>query len=48
MVEADGRLATRGMTRDDIVQMLRDLPAAIAVLVGLWAFLALLFAVVPS
>jgi hypothetical protein len=33
------------VTRDDLRQMLRDLPAAILVLAGLWAFAALLFAV---
>ena len=33
------------MTRDDVRQMLRDLPAAILVVAGLWAFCALLFAV---
>jgi hypothetical protein len=33
------------MTRDDLRQMLRDLPAAILVIAGLWAGMALLFAV---
>lgn len=36
------------MTRDDLRHALRDLPAAVLVLVGLWAGMALLFAVVPS
>ena len=36
------------MTRDDWLQMLRDIPAAIVVLAALWAFMALMFAVVPS
>ena len=33
------------MTREDFRSMLRDLPAAILVVAGLWAFAALLFAV---
>lgn len=36
------------MTREDVIQMLRDIPVAIVFLAGLWAFLALIFAVVPS
>ena len=33
------------MTRADWIEALRSLPAAAVVVVGLWAFLALLFAV---
>ena len=36
------------MNRADWIEALRSLPAATAVLVGLWAFLALLFALVPA
>ena len=35
------------MTRDDWLQVLRDLPVAALIVVALWAFVALLFAVVP-
>lgn len=35
------------MTRDDWVQVLRDLPVAILVVIGVWAAIALLFAVIP-
>lgn len=33
------------MTRDDWIILLRSLPGAALLLVGLWAFLALLFAI---
>jgi hypothetical protein len=36
------------MTRDDLRQMLRDLPAAALILVALWLFMVLVIAVVPS
>ena len=44
-VARQGPDAGARVTRDDFRQMLRDIPAAIVVLGGLWAFCALLFAV---
>jgi hypothetical protein len=36
------------VTRDDLRQMLRDLPAAVLVVVALWAAMVLIIAVVPG
>jgi hypothetical protein len=36
------------VTPDDLRQMLRDLPAAVLVVVALWAFMVLAIAVVPA
>lgn len=36
------------VTREDWRQMARDIPAALVVLLGLLAFMALIFAVVPG
>lgn len=36
------------MTPDDWKQVIRDLPVAVLVLIGLWLFMGLVFAVVPA